>query len=284
MKFLSMARAPQENLEPTPVDGTPKLAKINLPSSSFWVGVGLFIWFAVVVNHIPAHWAAYAVSRTAPISFSGLTGTLWSGKASLVSLRANNTDLSLGQMSWSLELLPLFQLKPCARITTTMDGQTFEGRVCVQKNKLFVENATASFPTRLMQPFLPLPLDGQVSINIDNWQMADNKLQKLHAKVVWMNAKAFNGTNWMSFGTLAADLVDDSKNGLSAHLMDVNSPLHLDAVINLVYPAGGSIKGGMSAPENFVRESNATAWLSMFATQQGDAENGQLKYSFDVNI
>lgn len=251
---------------------------------STWIFIGVFIWVWVVVSHIPAHWAAYAITRAAPVAMSGVTGTLWSGKASLASVRINQTDLSLGQLSWSLEILPLFQLKTCAHITTSMDNQTFDGRVCAQKNKFVIENATASLPARAVQPFTPISLDGQFSFNIDNWQMAENKLQKLRAKIAWINARVYNGSNWMAFGVLAADLVDDTKNGLSAHVFDVNSPLRIDAVINLLYPLGGSVKGGMGAPEGFVKDANATAWLSMFATQQGQAENGQLKYTFDVNF
>lgn len=265
---------------------SPALAvpKLNA-SKKFWITLGALIWLYFVVSNLPAVWAAYALTRGGDIAMSGVSGTIWSGRASLVSVKIKGSDHSLGELTWDLKILSLFTLKPCALITTQMDNQQFDGLVCVKgKTGVTLKDVTASFPAGLIQPLLPLAIDGQFSMTIEKLEVENSQLLGVRGKASWMNAKIYNGANWMTLGGLGADLVDDGKKGLSAHIMDVNSPLHLDLVGNLPFPTGGSIKGGVAMPEAFFREANASAWLSMFAAPQPNDAQGNLVYSVDLNF
>ncbi len=260
------------------------LPKLNM-SKKFWITLGVVFWLYFVISNLPAVWGAYLLTRSGDIAMNGVSGTLWSGRASLASVKIKGADHSLGQLNWKLNILSLFTLKPCALIGTHMDNQEFDGEVCVKgKKAIAINKATVSFPAALVQPLLPLAIDGQFALTIDRLDINDMQLIGLHGKATWMGSKIYNGSNWMSLGGIGADLVDDGKKGLSAHIFDVGSPLHLDLVGNLPYPTGAIIKGGFSLPEPYFREINAGAWLSMFATQQANDAQGNLVYAIDLNF
>ena len=254
-------------------------------SNKFWLSLGLGFWLYYAISHIPATWGAYVATRSGDLAMSGVSGTIWSGRASLASAKFKQVDHSLGELTWKLDLLSFFTLKPCAHITTQMDSQQFDGRVCGgRKNAFAISDATASFPASLLQQLLPIAIDGQFSLNIDRWEMESGQLGKLHAKGSWQDARIYNGANWMMVGALGADLVDDGKKGLSAHVFDVQSPVHLDLAVTVPFPTGMSVKGGVSMPDAFFKESNAAAWLAMFAVQQPVDAQGNVHYNVDLNL
>ena len=260
------------------------IPKLNA-NKNFWISLGVIVWLYVVFSNFPAIWAAYALTRGGDVAMSGVTGTAWNGRASLASIKIKGVDRPVGQLTWKLSPLSFLTLKPCAKITTQMDNQDFDGYVCYRgKNGIALKNANANFPAVVVQPFLPLAIDGQVSLNLESLNIENGQIKTLHGKTSWMNARIYNGANWMALGNVGADLVDDGKNGLSAHIHDVGGPIHLDLVTNLPHPAGGSIKGGLSLPEGYFRELNAEAWLSLFATRQADDGQGNLVFAVDVNL
>jgi general secretion pathway protein N len=262
-----------------------KLSKLAFGGSKiFWIGLGLALWLDFVILHIPAVWGAYFMTRSGSMAMTGVSGTVWSGSASLASVKYKDVDYSLGQFTWKLSGLSLLRLKPCAKVSTHMDNQDFKGRVCVGlKGAFTLEDASASFPSALIQPQLPLPVDGKFSLNVEKLAMANNQLTGLNGKLSWSAAKVFNGTSWMSLGAFGADLSDDGKFGLKAHVVDVDSPAGVDLVVSLLSPSGGTVKGNLALTEAFVTESNANAWLSMFATPAAAAE-GKQQYTVDMSL
>lgn len=258
--------------------------KLNA-SKKFWITFGVVVWLYVVVSNVPALWGAYALTRGGNVAMNGVSGTLWSGGASLVSVKVNGADHSLGQVTWKLDVLSLFTLKPCALITSELDSQTFDGRVCVKgKNAIALSNASINFSAALVQPMLPLPVAGSFSLTLDTLELGDNRLQALRGKATWVDGKIHNGSNWMTVGALGADLADDGKNGLSAHLVDVSSPLRLDLVAALLYPTGTRVAGKLAMPDAYFHEINAEAWLSMFAQAQPNDEQGNRVFSVDLSL
>jgi general secretion pathway protein N len=260
------------------------LPKLNT-SKKFWITLGVLVWLYFIVINLPAIWGAYALTRSGMVAMNGVSGTLWSGRASLVSVKIKGLDQSLGQLTWKLDMLSFFTLQPCALITTNMDNQSFDGRVCAKGiNGFAIKDATINIPAAFVQPLLPLTVGGQFSLTIERLEMSDARLQKLGGKVTWIDGKIFNGSNWMSLGTIGADVTDDSKNGLNAHLMDINGPLRMDLKANLPYPTGARVTGSLAMPEPYFREINAGAWLAMFAVQQANDAQGNIVYAVDLNF
>lgn len=254
-------------------------------TKKFWIILGVVLWLYFVISHIPAVWGAYLMTRGGDVGMNGVSGTLWSGRASLVSVKVKGADYSLGQLSWKLNGWSLLLLKPCADIETKMDNQNVVGNICVGfKGAMDIANASVSFPARLVQPQLPLPIDGKFTLRIESLKIRNNQLDKLQGKVSWGEAKVHNGTNWMDMGGFGADLSDDGKFGIAAHVFDVNSPMHMDLNVAVLAPTGTFIKGKLSMSEAFALQSNASAWLSMFATPTTPDEQGNQQYAVDMGL
>lgn len=260
------------------------LPRLNL-SKKFWISLGIVFWLYFVISNLPAAWGAYLLTRDGTIAMNGVSGTLWNGRASLASVKIKGVDHSIGQLNWKLNVLSLFIFRPCAQIGTHMDGQEFEGAVCIKgKRGMTVKNATTTFPAALVQPLLPLAINGQFTLDIEQLEVGDMQLLSLRGKATWTEGKIYNGSNWMGLGSLGADLKDDGKKGLSAHIFDINSPLKIDLAGALPYPTGAAIKGTFALSEPYFREINAGAWLSMFAIPQSNDAQGNLVYSVDLNF
>jgi general secretion pathway protein N len=254
-------------------------------SKKFWIGLGIFLWIDFVILNIPATWGAYLMTRAGNMAMTGVSGTLWSGSASLASINIKDVDYSLGQFTWKLTWMSLLTLKPCANIATHLDNQDFKGRVCVgTKGAFTLQNATAKFPSALIQPQLPLPVGGQFSLNVSELSIANSQMKTVQGKLTWSDAKVFNGTSWMSLGGFGADFSSDGKSGVTAHVVDVGSPASVDLMVALLYPTGGTVKGNIALTEAFITESNANAWLSMFATPGAANAEGKQQYTVDMSL
>lgn len=263
-----------------PAIAVPKLAL----GKTFWICLGVLLWLYFVISHIPAAWGAYLATRSGALAITGSSGTLWSGRASLASVKVKQVDYSLGQLSWTLEPTSLLLLKPCAHITTQMDNQQFDGRVCIQKGAISLSDATASFPIALLKQALPLQVDGQLSLQIDALTISNNQLATLKSTLTFADAKVYNGANWMSLGAFGAELSDNGNMGLNAHVFDVNSPVNLNLQLELLAPTGGSLKGSFKMSESFLREANAGAWIAMFASPEPSDGQGVMKYTLDMKL
>jgi general secretion pathway protein N len=258
----------------------------RLPNNRRWwilLGVGLFVFF--LLRHIPATWGAYALTRGTNIALSGVTGSLWEGRASLASARLAYGEHSLGQLSWDLSPLSLLTLTPCAYLTTTMEGQTFEGDVCASSNgNLTISDADLTLPATLMQPRIPIPVGGQFSLHVDDLEVRGNVLTKLKGKLTWTEALINNGGSWLGIGSFGAELVDNGSNGVKANIFHLTGPAELDLQLELKAPAGGSVQGKLLVSKSFLESANAMQLMGVIAQEQETDAEGRTQYQVDMNF
>src|SRR5690606_2785495 len=207
-------------------------------SKSAWLLLALLLWLVFVIRTVPAIWGAYAMTRNGQLALSGVSGSIWNGSASLASFKVDEVDYSLGQFHWKLHPWSLLTLKPCADIVTEMDRQQIEGEVCAGfSGSLQLRNTSISAPATLLQTTLPLAVDGQLSVRIEEMEVQGDFLRRLRGNLSWTAARIHNGNNWMVLGSYAAELADDSQGGIAAQVFHLDGPLEADMQIRLA--AGG---------------------------------------------
>ena len=250
-----------------------------------WIPLGVALFLIFVISSIPAIWGAYALTRGTGVALSGVTGTVWNGRASLASVRTTDQEYSLGQLSWSLSPLSLLTLSPCAHVTTKLNLQQFEGEVCSGTGgKLRVSDADVSLSAALVQGRIPVPIQGQLSAHIDELDVRGNILQKLKGKLTWNGARVNTGANWLDIGSYAAELSDNGKNGVKAKFFQLTGPVDVNLQIELTAPAGGKVTGELAAPKAFFEGANAIDMLAMFSQEDRVDEQGKTHYRVDVNL
>ncbi|HEY8941524.1 MAG TPA: type II secretion system protein N, partial [Cellvibrio sp.] len=149
-----------------------------------WIGLGVLFFLIFVLSNIPATWGAWVLTRGTGLAMSGVTGSVWNGKASLASLQLGGQEQSLGQLSWKLS--PFSLITRCADVTTKLSIQQFDGEVCASANgEVQVHDANFSVPSSLLQAKIPVPIQGQISGHVDELQLRGNTLLKLKGNVTW---------------------------------------------------------------------------------------------------
>lgn len=254
-------------------------------TKKWFVGAGviLFLWF--VIANIPAIWGAYFLTRGTGLALSGVTGTLWNGRASLASVQHDNREYSLGQLGWTFKPLSLLQLKPCVLLTTKLDKQNFDGHICTGiDGALTLKNADINMPIALVQPKIPIPVMGQLNAHLESLVIRGDVLLALNGKLSWQQAQVNNGSNWMDIGSFGADLVDDGRNGIKATFFDLDGPVDIDLIAELNAPSGGRVHGKFATTKTFLASANAGALLGMFAQQESEDADGKVHYRVDVNL
>jgi general secretion pathway protein N len=250
-----------------------------------WIPLGIFLFLVFVISNIPAIWGAYLLTRGTGVALSGVTGTLWNGRASLASVRTSNQEYSLGQLNWSLNPLSLLTLSPCAQVTTKLPMQQFDGEICAGSGGVIkMRNADVSLPVALLQANIPVPIQGQFSSHIDTLELRGNVLLKLKGNFTWNGARVNTGNSWLDIGSYAAELSDNGNNGVSAKFFQLSGPVDVNLQIELAAPSGGTVKGELAAPQSFFDSANARDLLSMFAQQDRVDEQGKTHYLVDMNL
>lgn len=250
-----------------------------------WIPLGVILFLVFVISNIPAIWGAYLLTRGTGVALSGVTGTLWNGRASLASVRTAEQEYSLGQLGWSLSPLSLLTLSPCAQVSTKLPMQEFDGKVCSGSGgALHMQNADISVPVALLQAKLPMPIQGQFFAHIDELELRGNILHKLKGKLTWNDARVNTGSNWLDIGNFAAEMNDNGNNGVSAKLFQLSGPVDVNLQIELAAPSGGKVTGELAAPKSFFESANAIDMLAMFSQEDRVDEEGKTHYRVDMSL
>jgi general secretion pathway protein N len=250
-----------------------------------WIPLGVILFLMFVISSIPAIWGGYMLTRGTGVALSGVTGTLWHGRASLASLQMNNQEYSLGQLSWDLHPLSLLMLSPCAQVTTSLPMQEFDGEICSGVGGIMkIRNADVSLPVTLLQTKLPVQIQGQLSSHIEQLELRGNVLLALKGNLAWNGARVNTGSNWLEIGSFGAELSDNGNNGIRAKFFQLTGPVDVNLQIELAAPAGGTVAGELAAPKVFFESANALDMLAMFAQEDSVDSEGKTHYRVDMNL
>lgn len=261
-------------------------AQSRIAGNKLWIVLGILLWLLFVISQIPASWGAWMMTRGSDqLALTGVTGSLWAGRASLASIKVDQKDYALGELQWNLKPLSLLLLKPCAIIKTRQDSQEIEGNMCVGMGGSFaLYDADINAPAALFKNILPLPFDGQFSARIEELQTNNKQLQELKGSISWTGARIFNGNNWMELGNYAAELSDDTQGGINAKIFNIDGPVQVQLDAAIASAGGGNVKGEVVMSRGFAEQINAGAWISMFAQADGTDEQGNNRYRVDTNL
>jgi general secretion pathway protein N len=250
-----------------------------------WISLGVGLFLIFVISQIPAVWGAYILSRSTGLALSGVTGTVWNGRASLASLPTPEREYSMGQLSWKLKPFSLLTLSPCAQVTTNLPGQQFAGEVCTSASGVMkLRNADISIPVALIQAKLPVLIQGQLSSHINEMELRGDVLLKLNGKLSWNGARVNTGANWLDIGSYAAEFTDNGNNGIRAKFFHLSGPVDVDLQVELLAPSGGSVSGELAAPRAFFESASAIDMLSMFAQEEAVDAEGKTHYRVDLSL
>ncbi|MCP8900351.1 type II secretion system protein N [Gilvimarinus xylanilyticus] len=240
-----------------------------------WILFGLVCTLVFAVTQIPATWGAHFMTQGTGLGLSGISGSLWRGKAGMASVRIDGRDYSLGELTWHLQPMSLLTLKPCADLTTSLERQQVTGTACASTSgALQLSDTNISIPASLIQD-LPEPtkLNGQVSAHIDTLKLEGQTLNALKGNLSWTGARLHNGQSWLDLGAFAGDLSATDEGHIRADIFSLEGPVDLSG--NVVMPLSGGviIDTTFKFTDDFAREVQADQWLPMLAEPLDDGRS-----------
>lgn len=232
-----------------------------------WIALGLLFWLVFVIGQIPASWGGYLMTRGTPLALSGISGTLWQGKAGMASVEIDGRHYALGSLSWQLNPLSLLTLSPCADIATNLERQQVSGTACAGLGgSLSLTDTSISVPAGLIQE-LPeaIKLSGQINIQLKNLGLKDRQLHTLDGKLSWTQARLHNGQSWLQLGAFAADLSHTEEGHIRAHVFALEGPVDVTGEVIMPLTGGIHIDAVLAMSDDFAREVQAEQWLPLMA-------------------
>ena len=210
----------------------------------------LIIYFVfLVVARTPASWGAWAVHKAVPeVWLTGVTGTVWDGRAGGGAVLLGDQALPLENLHWQLKPWSLLSLKLCAEVNLQLMGQPASGIFCgAPGNRLSARNVQLSGPMALASETLVLPLAGLASIQLQNLRMKGERVEALEGNFSWRDARWHNSENWVSLGAFAAKLSANEQGGVQAQIFDLDGPFTVDLTGNYVLHQQPSLTGTVAA-------------------------------------
>ncbi|WP_339616815.1 type II secretion system protein N [uncultured Gilvimarinus sp.] len=237
-------------------------------SKIYWILLAVILWLAFVIVQVPASWGGYMMTRNGALALTGISGTVWHGRASMASVKIDGRDYSLGELSWDLHPLSLLSLSPCADIRTNLERQQVSGTACANlNNKLTLRDADISVPASLVKD-LPenVEISGQLSAHIQQLELKQQQLLALTGNVSWSAARLNNGQRWLNLGAFAAELSATEDGAILADVFSLEGPIDLKGNVTMPLTGGVNIDIDFTMTDSFSRDVQASQWLPMVAT------------------
>ncbi len=246
-----------------------------------WIVFAALLWLAFVVARIPATWGAWLITNSGEVGLSGVSGTLWQGRAGMASIHIDGQNYSLGELTWQLRPLSLLRLNPCARITTDLERQQIDGTACASAGgRLTLRDTRINAPATLVQGIAPnTRLDGQLSAHINQLQLREQRLQALDGNLSWTNARLHNGQNWLTLGSFAAELSPTEEGHILANIFSLDGPIDLAGTVTMPLTGGIFINVHFALQPAFAREVQAEQWLPVITEP---LDNGRHKLEMQL--
>lgn len=219
-------------------------------------GVGLVVAFLLMLLvTAPATLVTRTVSGLAPVSFSGVSGSLWRGEA----LRLHAGSLVLENFRWQLSPWRLF-LGQAAVQFELGDGVSQRGSGTVVAGlggDISVQELSLQAPAQLLQPFVTLPgiqFDGNLQLDIADAALSGARVERMQGRLVWLQAQVRTPLGQPRLGAYAVDLGSDGEGGMTGDITDIDGVLGLTGRLR-ASPQGLELDGSVRSdlPEELDR-------------------------------
>ena len=137
----------------------------------------------------PARLAYYFLPENATTQLNGVSGTIWSGKASQFSIN----NMNLGKLEWKINPLHFLKLRAGGNITLSSPTMKFDGEATINRQHNVVLNNGQAI---LNASTLPLPAEvaslvrpeGRIIADINHLDITDTFVNDADINVVWQQA------------------------------------------------------------------------------------------------
>ena len=141
------------------------------------------------------------------IIMQGLNGTLWRGSASRALVQAGPGYLQLGSVEWMLSPLSLLTFRPRFDLRSQWGRQRLSGELVLRGGAdISVHDLSANLPAELIKHYLPVALDGDLSLQFAILHLREGLPYHTEGRLVWQRATWLSPAGSRPLGSYAVQL------------------------------------------------------------------------------
>lgn len=188
------------------------------------------------------------------LEFFELSGTLWKGRAEKAILLIGDNQIDLGQFFWELDESQLFDRKIALSINSSAPEQILRAEISfVQSGQIEVNNAEGHFPVSLMEPWIPLLIQGKLAFVIDHWIFTSRELIAVDGILNLEQADWLGGDKDMPLGSYMAQISMEQED-FRIQVNDFGAALGVNGLITVNPSSDYHFKAILQPREGLARE------------------------------
>ncbi len=199
----------------------------------------LLVFFISLIILAPARLIYYALPENSAIQLSGVSGTIWRGRASQLVWQNQVT----GKLDWKLKPLHLFIAKFAGDFNISGPDMTINGSVSIDRKQNITLTDTISILNAATLPLPPaaalITPAGKIEAEIKQLKLAGNTIQSTETKIRWKNASVTQPVQ-VTLGEILLDIT--SNDGNLKGLLSSSKESPIDLTGNLDIDATGALK------------------------------------------
>ena len=192
----------------------------------------LAIFFISLVILAPARLVYYFLPENSALQLSGVSGTIWRGKASQIIWQNQAT----GKLDWKLKLRHLFGARIGGDFNLTSPDMKISGSGSTNRQQdIVIQDARATFNAAT----LPLPPAaagitpaGKIEANIIHLSLKGNTIESTETKIQWENASITHPMT-VSLGEVLLDISGKDGNLKGLLTSSNDSPIDLNGNVDI---------------------------------------------------
>lgn len=235
----------------------------------YYLLTAIISYFVFLIATIPAKPVTDLINDNTPVTINGVSGTLWSGNAYIVSFQ----DIQLKKTKWSFNAWKLFIGKIAITINSRFSGNDISAELGTSfLGRYFINDLSAKITAREVTQLAEIPLaqlDGLISLNIEHAQWKQGELPLASGEIKWTNASV-TVADTASLGNISILLSESEQQLLNAEIKNQGGDIKISGLAELVAEADYSIDIKLSPTAT--ANNNIKQSLGLFAQKQPNGD------------
>ena len=230
----------------------------------------IFSYFLFLIVTLPASLFTNIINNNTPVTVQGMSGTLWNGKASFISI---DDIANLDDTKWKLKALKLLTGRATLQINTYFDEEKVSAELGASIFKqFFVNNFSAKVSSEKIAELADIPiaqLSGMVTLDIKHAHWKINELPLASGNIIWDGA-TISVAETVSLGKLTIALSENDQHFLNADITNKGGDLSLSGNAELIPEKNYSVNVKLSPTSS--ASPNIGNSLSLFSKKQRNGD------------
>jgi len=243
-----------------------------------FTAAGTYLIFLLAT--IPAQLFTGIINENTPVKMQGVSGTLWNGRAYLIT---TDNAVTLNDSKWSFTVWKLLIGQLAVDMTTQYAGKDIETELGTSfLGRYFVNDLSATLAASDLAQLANIPLaqlSGLITVNIEHAQWRQGELPSASGEIKWRDA-AVTIADTASLGNVSMVLGESEQQQLIASISNQGGDIAIEGTIELIPEADYSLNITLTPTAS--ANNNIKQSLGMFAKRQANGEY-QLKKSGSLN-